>query len=174
MRIKFSEFKSIVLSKVRDVYSEKEEEIIDMKYLQEELAKSKEDGRLAEFMSTISISDHSSIDDGIENVNKILTFKLDILSKHRDTHIYDVVKELIRATKCAGFSFAKKEGSLYFGIDSTFQILEDWEIEDFILQEFFPAAKVDIKKQTVRGRDEVLNNLHAWAERLDVKKLKGK
>jgi len=79
-----------------------------------------------------------------------------------------MVKEFMRASTSVGYDFAKYREALYFWTGNYFYYLADWEIKDFILQEFMRAGKIDFKKQTVKTRDEILANVYGWAESLEA------
>ncbi len=166
---KFSELKTLIIAEVKDIRGEKDEEMKLIKRILNELGSSPAKEQLQKILNDAcpKFSAPLKLDD-------VLPIDESMFSSCRGTHVYDVVQELIRATESAGFSFAKKEDLLYFGNGKYFKKLEDWEIEDFVLKDFFPIVNVDFKNRTVRGRDEVIHNLLAWVDRLDIDELKGK
>jgi len=171
---KFSEATSLILDEVRDIRGEKDEEIRLIDHLLSELEKSEKNGHLENFMSSLPVCVASCLDIDVKRLNSFLQLKRSMLASYRITHIRDTVNELIRATASAGFSLFVSDGVLFLGMGNACTAIERWEIKNFILQKFFPVAKVDMRNQTVRGRDEVVDNLYALVDVLVEEKLKGK
>lgn len=166
--IDFSKCKSLITDVVKDVRGEKDEEVKLMQHLSKQLDSSRVKDDLQKLINSLFTEDSSFLGSELASLNKVIQFKKSMLTDYRQTHIYDMVKELERATQSAGFSFAKYREALYFWTGNYFYSMKDWEIKDFIMKEYFSAAKIDFKKQTVKTRDEIILNLYGWAQSLEA------
>jgi len=164
----FSKCKSFISNAVKDVRGEKDEEVKLMLHLGKQLDSSRVKDDLQKLINSLFTEDSSFLGSELASLQKVIQFKKSMLTDYRQTHIYDMVKELERAAQSAGYSFAVYREVLYFWTGNYFYALEDWEIKSFIMKEYFSAAKIDFKKQTVKTRDEVLLNLYGWAQNLEA------
>ncbi|MDR3347263.1 MAG: DUF5906 domain-containing protein, partial [Helicobacteraceae bacterium] len=110
----------------------------------------------------------TKVSDAIAAVSSAFDFKVSQLDKFRQTHIADMVRELLRSSRATGYEFAKFRSLLHIWANTHYQPLKDYEISDFIMQRWFVAAKVDYKKQLVRNANEVIDNLSANSRTLDT------
>lgn len=170
MKKNFKECKTLILNKVEYLHGTKNEELEIIQELAYSLSKGDKNGELTKIINAMP----STLKGEILKLNEFIKLKNKMLSETREICIYDIVKELMRATKTAGFNFVKNGDVLYFWTGTYFQPLEEWEIRKFIFKEFFFEIELPKKDYTTKTCTEVLKNLHAWADRLDVKKLEGK
>ena len=164
----FSKCKDLISNAVKDVRGEKDEEVKLMQHLAKQLDSSRVKDDLQKLINSLFTEDSSFLGSELASLQKVIQFKKSMLTDYRQTHIYDMVKELERATQSAGFSFAKYREGLYFWTGNYFYSMKDWEIKDFIMKEYLSAAKIDFKKQTVKTRDEIILNLYGWAQSLEA------
>ena len=164
---KFNDIKQEILSSCKDIKGERDEEVKIMTHLSNELENSHIAGKLEEFINSLFKEDQGFLGKQVLTLKKVVGFKKSALSDYRQTHIYDMVVELQRATKASGYMFAKYRDLLYIWTGNYFYKLEKWEIEDFILQSYFKAAKVDFKKQIDKNSQDVLANLKAHSVSLE-------
>lgn len=164
----FNKCKSLITNAVKDVRGEKDEEVKLMQHLAKQLDSSRVKDDLQKLINSLFTEDSSFLGSELASLQKVIQFKKSMLTDYRQTHIYDMVKELERATQSAGYSFAVYRGVLYFWTGNYFYALEDWEIKSFIMKEYLSAAKIDFKKQTVKTRDEILLNLIGWSQNLEA------
>ncbi len=164
----FSKCKSLIINSVKDVRGEKDEEVKLMQHLGKQLESSRVKEDLQKLINSLFTEDSGFLGSELASLKKVIQFKKSMLTDYRQTHIYDMVKELERATQSAGYSFAVYREVLYFWTGNYFYALEDWEIKSFIMKEYLSAAKIDFKKQTVKTRDEILLNLFGWSQNLEA------
>lgn len=164
----FSECKTDIVSSVKDIRGQKDEEINLINHLSRELSQSTIKDDLQKLINSLFPENSEFLGSEISHLKKIIEFKKTILTNYRQTHVYDMVKEFARATESSGYSFAKYREALYFWTGNYFYAIRDWEIKDFIMHEFMSAGKIDFKKQTVKTRDEILSNVYGWAPSLEA------
>lgn len=164
----FDDCKKEILEEVKDVRGEKDEEVRLMQFLAKEISESKIKDDLQKLINSLFPEKSEFLGSETAKLNKIVNFKKTILTAYRQTHIYDMVKELIRATESVGFSFAKYREGLYLWTGNYYYSLNDWELKDMVMKEYLPTAKIDFKKQTVKTRDEIIANIYGWAQSLEA------
>ncbi len=164
----FKDCKADIIKAVKDVRGEKDEEVRLITFLSKQLESSTIKDELQKLINSLFPEKSEFLGHELSNLKQIVSFKKSLFTAYRQTHLFDMATELIRATKSEGYEFAKYREALYFWTGNYYYYLQDWEIKDFILQEFFPAAKIDFKKQTVETRNKILDNLYGWSISLEA------
>ena len=156
-----------VLKFVKNVRGEKEEEAKLITHLCKQLKDTNAKEALQKMINSLFPEDSVFLGAELAHFERIINFKKTLLTQYVQTHIRDMVTELLSAVKSAGFEFATHRQVLYLWTGNYYYAVQNWEIESFILQQFFQAAKVDFKKQTVKTRNEVIENVYGWANPLE-------
>lgn len=164
----FSKCKEDIVKEIKDVRGEKDEEVNLLNHISKELTNSRIKDEIQKSMNSLFPENSSFLGSELAKLKKFTQLKKMILTNYRQTHIYDMVKELERATQSSGYSFAVYREALYFWTGNYFYALKGWEINSFIMKEFLAAAKIDFKKQTIKTRDEILANLYGWSQDLEA------
>ena len=165
--LKFRDIKKDILAACRDIKGEKDAEVAGIEQLSRMLEKNTLASDLESFINSLFKEKSADISATVDSLKKVVKFKKTLLNNYRQTHIYDMVMELKRATESCRFEFAKYRGFLYIWTGNYYYLLEDWEINDFILQSYMKAARVDFKKQITKNRNEIFDNLKGQAVSLE-------
>jgi len=165
--LEFSDIKDKILSNSRSIKGERDAEIKHIQELQKFLTKESISEDLGKLINSLFKEKEGVLDENIKALRKVVDFKKSFFDSYRQVHIIDVILELQRATKSAGFSFAKYKDGLFIWTGMYYYYLQAWEIEDFIIQQFFRAAKMDWKRHTKRTMIEVIQDLAAHSVSLE-------
>lgn len=85
-----------------------------------------------------------------------------IYKEYRQTHLVDMVLAFDKLTKKTGFTLAKYDDKLAVWTGTHYHVIDD-RLEDFtgwFITTWMRLARVDIKKQTARNANEIIENLH--------------
>jgi len=163
----FKECKIEILNAVQDVRGEKDNKEKELDRLQKLLEGTNIRQQIEGVVNSLFADTGDAVEEELFVLKQFTKVKAEIIKEYRQTHLYDILNELIRATNSVGYSFATYREILYFWTGSYYYALEDWEIRKFIFKGYFPAAKIDFKKQHVKMRNEVIDNLYGWGEELE-------
>jgi len=156
-----------ILKFTKNVRGEREEESKLISHLVTELKKSSIKEALQKTINSLFPENSGWLGAQIAEFEKIITFKKTLMTQYVQTHIRDIVTALLDAVGASGYEFATYRQVLYVWTGNFYYAVQRWEIESFVLQSFFTAAKVDYKKQTVHTRNEVIENIYGWARNLE-------
>lgn len=109
--------------------------------------------------------------DVIEAIDKTLEIKRTLLTNYRQTHIVDMTNAFLRMTKKAGYTFGEYKGMLHVWTGTHYLPIDSNTLSKFIHNEWMFAARVDVKKQTKKNVDEILQNLMSQSRNLDEDKM---
>ena len=110
-------------------------------------------------------------EDVINAIDQTLEIKRTLLTNYRQTHIVDMVNAFLRMTKKAGYTFGEYKGMLHVWTGTHYLPIDSNTLSKFIHNEWMYAAKVDVKKQTKKNVDEILQNLMSQSRNLDEDKM---
>lgn len=112
--------------------------------------------------------------DVIEAIDKTLEIKRTLLTNYRQTHIVDMFNAFLSMAKKTGYTLGKYKQGLYVWTGTHYLRIDKDEdldsISDFIHNEWMYAARVDVKKQTKKNVDEILENLRSKSRNLNEDK----
>ena len=157
----------LILKQVKDIKGERDKEVELMTHLSKQMKESRVKQDLQKLINSLFPENSDFIGSELVAIDKIIHFKKSMFTEYRQVHIRDIVMELLRAAKVCGYEFATYRDILYLWTGNYYYGVQKWEIESFIMQHFFYAAKVDYKKHTVKTRNEVVENIYGWATPLE-------
>ncbi|NOQ32438.1 MAG: hypothetical protein GQ570_15120 [Helicobacteraceae bacterium] len=111
-------------------------------------------------------------DDAMENMEKtfdrLMSIKKVLLTNYRQTHIVDALRAFLKMASTTGNTFAKYQNILYIWTGTHYQAIDKLEdLTTWIHNTWFYHAKFDIKKQTKRNIDEIVENITSKASNID-------
>lgn len=157
-----------ILKLVKDVKGERQEEVKLMNHLSKQMKDSTVKDALQKTINSLFPEKSEFLHKEVSTLEKIIHFKKSLFTEYAQTHIRDIVMELMRSVKSAGYEFATYRGILYFWTGNYYYAVQSWEIESFVMQKFFYASKVDFKKHTVKTRNEVVDNIYGHATPMEL------
>ncbi|NOZ91043.1 MAG: hypothetical protein GXO60_07140 [Epsilonproteobacteria bacterium] len=166
-KVKFIDIEDEIIKNAQTVRGEKDNVLKAFTHLANELSSSNHKAELERFITNLFNNQPNNLKKEVENISKLVKLKKTIINDYRQVHIYDIAREAKRATESCGYMFAKFRDGFYIWTGAYYYRFEDYELSDFILQRFFPAIKLDFKKQTVKTSSETVENIKGQAISLE-------
>jgi len=113
--------------------------------------------------------DKAQMIENMENTfDRFMNIKKILLTNYRQTHIVDALRAFLKMAKKSGNTFAKYQGNLYIWTGTHYECLDNLDaLTTWIHNIWFFHARFDIKKQTKRNIDEIVENIMSKAYDID-------